>query len=334
MSGLKIAHGRAQARPPLPRVDVDGLRAQLALSDVVGRRVKLKRSGRELVGLCPFHTEKTASFGVNDQKGVYYCLGCGASGDAIRFVMETEGLRFLEATRWLGAEEWPAVDPIAREVAAKADSAERLAKIADAQAIWAATIPSPSTPAEFYLQSRGITAAAPWSVRYAATWAWKDYATGECGPDYPALIGAVQNLGGEVVGIQRIFLRLDGQGKARMAKPKRSLGRIVGCALRLGPPVADRLIVCEGPEDGLTLSQAMPDVPVWVALGTAVMPMLELPDTVRVVTLAGDNNPPGVLAVESAGAAFIAKGVEVRTMFPDPAFVDFNDELRGISRER
>lgn len=316
----------------LARVDVDALRAQVSLSDVVGRRVKLRRSGREMVGLCPFHTERTPSFGVNDEKGVYCCLGCGASGDAIRFVMETEGLQFLEATRWLGAEEWPAVDPVARAAAVKMDTAERLAKIADAQAIWAGAIPAASTPVEFYLRSRGITAAAPWSIRYASTWAWKDYETGECGPNLPALIGAVQDVGGTVVGIQRIFLRSDGQGKAALPKPKRSLGRVVGCALRLGPPVGREIIVCEGPEDGLTIAQAVPDVPVWVSLGTSVMPLMQLPNGIKVVTLGGDNNAAGRSAVNAAASAFEARGVKVRLLWPAPPFADFNDELRGIVR--
>ena len=323
MSGLAL--------PPSPRIDIDALRATVALSEVVGRRVKLKRAGRELVGLCPFHNERSASFGVNDDKGRYHCFGCGASGDVVDFVQATEGLPFLEATKWLGAEVWPAVDPVAREAAVKADSAERLAKIADAKAIWAAAIPAPSTPAEFYLRSRGITAAAPRSIRYAATWAWKDYQTGETSPMIPALIGAVQAPGGAVTGIQRIFLEPDGQGKAAMPAPKRSLGHLVGGALRLGPP-ARELLICEGPEDALSLAQELPEQSVWCALGTGLWPQMVLPDVVETVTLCGDNNDAGRAAVDAASLAFTSAGRTVRTMFPDPAFVDFNDQLRGIAR--
>ncbi|MAU40276.1 MAG: DNA primase [Kordiimonas sp.] len=75
---------------------LDELRARLPLSDVVGRRVKLIRRGREHSGLCPFHNEKTPSFTVNDDKSFYHCFGCGAHGDVIKFVMETEGLSFPE----------------------------------------------------------------------------------------------------------------------------------------------------------------------------------------------------------------------------------------------
>ena len=67
---------------------LDELRGRLTLSDLVGRRVALKRAGREFTGLCPFHNEKTPSFTVNDRKGFFHCFGCGAHGDAIGFVME------------------------------------------------------------------------------------------------------------------------------------------------------------------------------------------------------------------------------------------------------
>ncbi|MDA0902003.1 MAG: DNA primase [Proteobacteria bacterium] len=75
----------------------DELRLQILASDVVGRRVSLKQKGKEHSGLCPFHNEKTPSFTVNDQKGFYHCFGCGAHGDIIKFVMETQGLGFKEA---------------------------------------------------------------------------------------------------------------------------------------------------------------------------------------------------------------------------------------------
>jgi len=76
---------------------LDELRSRVPVSDVVGKRVKLAKKGREFSGLCPFHSEKTPSFTVNDDKAFYHCFGCGAHGDVIRFVTETEGLNFPEA---------------------------------------------------------------------------------------------------------------------------------------------------------------------------------------------------------------------------------------------
>ena len=73
---------------------LDELRGRIGLVDVIGRRVKLTRKGREHLGLCPFHKEKTPSFTVNEEKGFYHCFGCQAHGSVFDFVMETEGLNF------------------------------------------------------------------------------------------------------------------------------------------------------------------------------------------------------------------------------------------------
>ncbi len=75
----------------------DKLRSSILVSEVVGKKVVLKKKGREFMGLCPFHNEKTPSFTVNDQKGFYHCFGCQAHGDIITFEMNQEGLDFKEA---------------------------------------------------------------------------------------------------------------------------------------------------------------------------------------------------------------------------------------------
>src|SRR5436190_1972175 len=80
---------------------LDDLRARLPVSEVVGRRVKLKRAGREWKGLSPFQQEKTPSFTVNDQKGFYHDFSSGKHGDIISFLMETEGVGFTEAVERL-----------------------------------------------------------------------------------------------------------------------------------------------------------------------------------------------------------------------------------------
>ena len=80
------------------------LRSRIGLADLIGRRVKLVKRGREYSGLCPFHNEKSPSFTVNEDKDFYHCFGCSAHGNAINFVMNTEGLSFPEAVERLAAE--------------------------------------------------------------------------------------------------------------------------------------------------------------------------------------------------------------------------------------
>jgi DNA primase len=82
---------------------LDELRARLPVSEVVGRRVKLKKAGREWKGLSPFQQEKSPSFTVNDQKGFYHDFSSGKHGDIISFLMETEGVSFTEAVERLAS---------------------------------------------------------------------------------------------------------------------------------------------------------------------------------------------------------------------------------------
>jgi DNA primase len=85
--------------------DIEAVRERTDLVKVVSQYLTLKRSGHDsLTGLCPFHGEKTPSFSVSPSKGVYYCFGCGAGGDAIRFLREVEHLEFAEAVERLAKE--------------------------------------------------------------------------------------------------------------------------------------------------------------------------------------------------------------------------------------
>ncbi|MFO1274095.1 MAG: DNA primase [Rubrivivax sp.] len=83
----------------IPPGFIQDLLARTDIVEVVGRHVELKRGGANWMGLCPFHAEKSPSFSVSASKQFYYCFGCGASGDAIRFLTEHLGLSFVEAVR-------------------------------------------------------------------------------------------------------------------------------------------------------------------------------------------------------------------------------------------
>ncbi len=85
----------------IPQRFIDDLLARVDVVEVVGERVKLKKAGRNFSGLCPFHQEKTPSFTVSADKQFYHCFGCGAHGNALRFLMEYDQLRFPEAVEQL-----------------------------------------------------------------------------------------------------------------------------------------------------------------------------------------------------------------------------------------
>ena len=76
---------------------LEEIRTRADIVEVIGAHVRLKRAGRNFVGLCPFHNEKTPSFSVNPERGFFHCFGCGAGGTVFNFIMRTEGLNFPEA---------------------------------------------------------------------------------------------------------------------------------------------------------------------------------------------------------------------------------------------
>jgi DNA primase len=80
---------------------IEEVRARADIAEVIGAHVRLKRAGRNLVGLCPFHNEKTPSFSVNPERGFFHCFGCGAGGTVFDFVMRVEALTFAEALQTL-----------------------------------------------------------------------------------------------------------------------------------------------------------------------------------------------------------------------------------------
>jgi DNA primase len=80
---------------------IEEVRARAEIVEIVGAQVRLRRAGRNLVGLCPFHNEKTPSFSVNAERGFFHCFGCGAGGTVFDFVMRVEGLTFVEALQSL-----------------------------------------------------------------------------------------------------------------------------------------------------------------------------------------------------------------------------------------
>lgn len=141
---------------------LDEIRNRLTISDIIGRKVRLKSKGHgEFLGLCPFHNEKTPSFTVSDEKGFYHCFGCGVHGDVIKFIMEQEGKNFPETVEDLAREagmEIPKADKRDEERYRKLldlyDVTEIASKWFETQ-LWSHN--SGSKEALNYLRDRGLT---------------------------------------------------------------------------------------------------------------------------------------------------------------------------------
>ncbi|MEW6124031.1 MAG: DNA primase [Pseudomonadota bacterium] len=137
---------------------LDEIRTRLPVSDVVGRRVKLKKQGREFAGLSPFNPEKTPSFFVNDQKGFYHCFSSGKHGDVFDFLMETEGLPFGEAVERLAAMAGLSLPEVTPEASAREERRRTLHEILSLAAThFAETLQGRSgAKARGYLSDRGL----------------------------------------------------------------------------------------------------------------------------------------------------------------------------------
>ena len=146
---------------------LDDVRARTALVGLVGRRVKLVKRGREHTGLCPFHNEKTPSFTVSEEKGFFHCFGCGAHGDAIGFVMRSEGLSFPEAVERLAGEAGLQVPRESPEARAAARRQAGILDVLDAAATWfqEQLQAASGAGARAYLEERGLDAACAGTYR-------------------------------------------------------------------------------------------------------------------------------------------------------------------------
>ncbi|MBT5383759.1 MAG: DNA primase [Kordiimonadaceae bacterium] len=138
---------------------LDEIRSRLTVSEIVGRKVRLVRKGREHTGLCPFHNEKTPSFTVNDDKPFYHCFGCGAHGDVINFVLETEGLSFPETVERLSSQAGLQIPEYTPEAQQRSKVKKTLYDVMEAAAQWfenqlAAQV---GKDGRAYIQKRGLT---------------------------------------------------------------------------------------------------------------------------------------------------------------------------------
>lgn len=143
----------------IPDDTLQAIRERVSIVEVVSGYVTLKKAGRNYVGLCPFHSEKTPSFTVNDDRGLFHCFGCGAGGTVFTFLMRADRIEFPEAVEMLARR--AGVTLPQRSEAAPGDQRNGLVELNEtAQRCFREVLQSPSgAPARLYLEKRGLRAA-------------------------------------------------------------------------------------------------------------------------------------------------------------------------------
>ncbi len=158
----------------IPEETIQQVLSATNIVDLVGKYVKLKRDGPGFKGLCPFHTEKTPSFTVSPARNMYHCFGCGAGGTAIRFLMEHDGLQFIEAVKRLAENAGVRIEEEVWDANAEREAKQRaiLKRVHEDIAIFYHDLLLKSQSADEarqYLKSRGLNSAVAknWQLGYA-----------------------------------------------------------------------------------------------------------------------------------------------------------------------
>lgn len=286
-----------------------------------------RAAGAEWTALNPRrHDRRPGSFRVNLRSGRWADFASGErGGDPISLYayLFTDG-RQGAAVRELDSGR-VAVRPVGLANVAKVANpdTDETRRIARASAIYVAAAPI-GGPAEAYLISRGLRPAPTWTRLRTAVLRYPE------ADEHPTIVSPITGAGGALEGIQRTFLTANG-GKLPVRDPKLSLGRVRGGAIRLADPAAE-LVLCEGLEDGLSLAQELTGACVWAAPGAGMLEAMCLSPIVSSVIIAADNDAAGEEAARRAAERFASDGRHVRIMRPDPAYKDWNDQLRGIAR--
>lgn len=188
--------------------------------------------------------------------------------------------------------------------------------------IWHSCQPISGSLAERYLYSRGITLSPPpATLRFHPNLPHKP--SDQC---WPAMIALVQDAAGQPRAVHRTWLASDGSAKAPIEPNKMSLGSVSGAAVRLGDAI-DAVVISEGIETGLAVTVLLAGQPTWAALSTSGMKTVQLPPSIRSITIAADNDAPGIEAAQTLCSRLEAEGRSVTMTRPNREGADFNDVL-------
>jgi hypothetical protein len=295
------------------------------LSDILSRLRGVRHSGGGYTAFCPAHDDrKTPSLSIREGENGKVLLHCfGGAGCSYRQIVEALG--FAPQT---------APIPVLRTTIKPVCQADDAGRIEAARRIWREARPLAGTPAQRYLENRGICLATwPPTLRYHAS------CPHPFGSRLPALVAAVAAYREgtlHLTAVHRIFITSDGC-KAAVEPRKASLGSVKGGTVWLTRPT-DRLIVSEGVEDAMALMTMYHDdsrFDGWsyaAAVSAGNLPHLELPPEVRTVIVAADNDEAGRRAANEAACRFVREGRDGRVAWPPSGFKDFNGALLAERR--
>ncbi|WP_378952164.1 CHC2 zinc finger domain-containing protein [Mesorhizobium sp. ANAO-SY3R2] len=278
-------------------IELEHLKDRTPLSAVFAQYgIKGKGQGKVIWANCCFHGEKTPSLKINDERGMYHCFGCGATGDHFTVLTELGGKSFPEAIQALGgqtlvtAEERKAIE----ERKARWEEEERKEKErgrSNAERLFGSGKQVAGTLVEEYLRARKLMVTPSWTfdLRFVAELSYRGYADSEAEETvelgkFPAMVAAIRDAGGKIIGAHRTYLdpqqpaKLTPPGDRKRNKAKKVLGEQRGGMIRLSAP-GRRLATGEGIETTRS----------WFVMGMAEGDDIALAAAVSLGNLAGSS---------------------------------------------
>jgi putative DNA primase/helicase len=285
--------------PPTRRV---GAAPSFGEAERIARALKGHPSGNGWVAKCPCHDDRKASLSIKEGEDGRLLMNCFA-GSGCEF---TDIIDALRDRGIIGADK---LERGRRALAYVAPEPAEHKPDARAAWLWNNSVPLAGTPAQNYLERRGILILPP-SLRYHA--------------GSSAMLAGIQRPDGKLVSVQSTFITARGE-KAPVETPRMTRGELRDGAVRLAA-AAEVMGLAEGTETGLS-AMVMSGVPVWVSLGSKRLRDIVLPDLVREVHIFGDNDQPGRDAAQKVADVHLQAGRHVKLRFPPDDVNDFNNLL-------
>jgi phage/plasmid primase-like uncharacterized protein len=314
---------------PIDQAVIDSIRQSNLLHEVVSRTTALKKQGRDYLGLCPLHDEKTPSFTISPQKGFFHCFGCGAHGDVIDFVRKTKGVSFKQAVAELTGKAQFDTQEIVKNKNIRPTPKKKKFEETLAKQIWESTQPLEGTLGEIYLKERNCWLPPDNShLRFIPELTYP--LSPHKGEKFPALIGLVTHaITQEPLTIRQIFLSKDGKGKAPVKVQKINFKDLPASegVIRLvaDEDVFDTLTIAEGVETALTAFMAAP--PVWATGDSSNLSKLPVIGRVNDLLIIADNDEAGKRASETCATRWTDANKKVKIYTPEQKGEDLNDEV-------
>jgi putative DNA primase/helicase len=278
--------------------------------DALDRLPDARRCSSGWIARCPAHDDHHPSLSIREAENGDALLKCFASCEYESIIHALLG--------------GPVEHPFNLSSGAGRPALDDATRIALARGIWHESLSAAGTAAERYLRSRNVTIPVPVTLRFHPS---LRHPSGACAP---AMVAAIQNREGRIIGVHRTFLSVDGPGKSHLVPQRAALGPIRGCAIRFAK-AGERIALGEGIETCLSVAQARPDLEVWSAISASNLPCIELPDAVREVVICADGDEPGERAARKLGVRLLTENRRVWIARSGKG-IDFNDLLCGAGR--